>query len=73
MSMECSRFFAQTPSPEATQDRLHRAGIKSCSQRAEAPPEEIQAVVGKTAPGATIESRIEQAAGLAMAKWMTPA
>ena len=52
----------------ATQDRLYRAGIRSFSQLAEAPPEKIQTSLGKTARGAKVESWIEQAADLAKAK-----
>lgn len=51
-----------------TQDRLYRAGIKSFSQLAEAPPEKIQAIVGKMARGATVETWIAQAADLEKAK-----
>ena len=52
----------------ATQDRLNRAGIKSFSQLAESPPERIQAILGKMARGAQVETWIEQAANLAKAK-----
>ena len=49
----------------ATQDRLYRAGIRSFAQLAQSPPEKIQAILGKMAGGAQVESWIEQAAGLA--------
>ena len=52
----------------AIQDRLYRGGIKSFSQLAEASPEKIQAILGKTARGAKVETWIAQASELAKAK-----
>ena len=45
----------------AVEDRLCRAGIKSCNQLVETSPLEIREILGHLAQGADIERWIEQA------------
>ncbi len=45
----------------AVEDRLCRAGIKSCSQLIDASPQEIREILGYLAQGSDIEGWIEQA------------
>ncbi len=49
----------------ATQNRLYRAGIKSYGQLARASPEDVRAILGKFAGGASVEKWITQAKQLA--------
>ena len=49
----------------ATENRLYRAGIKSYAQLARASPEDVRAILGKFAGGASVEKWIAQAKQLA--------
>ncbi len=49
----------------ATENRLYRAGIKSYGQLARATPEDVRAILGKFAGGASVEKWITQAKQLA--------
>ncbi len=49
----------------ATENRLYRAGIKSYGQLARATPEDVRAILGKFAGGASVEKWIAQAKQLA--------
>ena len=45
----------------AVEDRLYRAGIKSCNQLVETSPSEIREILGYLVQGADIERWIDQA------------
>ncbi len=49
----------------AAENRLYRAGIKSCSQLAEASPQEIRQILGYLAQGSNVERWIAQAQAFA--------
>ncbi len=49
----------------ATENRLYKAGIKSYGQLARASPEDVRAILGKFAGGASVEKWIAQAKQLA--------
>ena len=48
----------------AVQDRLGRAGIKSCSQLADTSPQEIHIILGYLALGSDVQRWIEKAQAL---------
>lgn len=48
----------------AVEDRLCRAGVKSCNQLVDTSPSEIGEMLGYLAQGSDIERWIEQAGGL---------